>query len=68
MLGSDKKRIEEIEEAAEILEDIADVADMRGRASEQRIGAVYIDREHGERMRYLAKSLRAMGERMEVPK
>ncbi len=45
-------------ESAEILEDMADVADIRGRASEKRIGAVYIDAEHGDRMRHLSNSLR----------
>jgi hypothetical protein len=51
-------------EAAQILEDIADVADIMGRASEQRIGAVYIDREHGEHLRRVANELRETLEKL----
>ena len=50
--------INELIKAAEILEDMADVADVRGRASENRIGTVYINPEKSEHMREIASSLR----------
>lgn len=52
-----------LEEAAEILEDIADVADMRGRASEKRMGAIYIRPEQGTHMREIASSLRYLAKK-----
>lgn len=45
-------------EAAEILEDIVDVADVRGRASESRVGTIYISQEQDEHIRDIANTLR----------
>lgn len=53
-----RRVIEAAKEAAEILEDMADVADVRGRASQERIGAVYIKPEQAEQMRNISETLR----------
>lgn len=49
-----------ITEAAEILEDIADVADVLGKASESRLGVVYIKKEQADHMREIANNLKAL--------
>jgi len=55
-----------MEEAAELLEDIADVADARGKASESRMGVVYIKQEQADHLREIANSLKAFNERTAI--